>query len=89
MIENNEIKINVIPLIVLFLINTLNSLWSVDVILIHKKFHRDGINQNIDGISIIPNTVLNQFKEIPDLVDGSNDENKFVIIFNLIYIFFF
>lgn len=80
--ENNEIKIKVVPFILLILRRILNSLCKVDVILIHMKLIREGINQNIVGKNISPNKDLIQFKDKLVLVDGSNVENKFVIIFN-------
>jgi len=46
--------------------------------------YREGKNQYIDGIINNPINVLNQFNEILKIADeGSNTENKFVIIFNL------
>lgn len=80
MIENREIKINVLPLI--FVPNKiLNSLCKIIIILIHKKFHRDGISQYIEGINNNPRKVLSQFNE-KIFVEGSKELNKFVIIFN-------
>lgn len=62
----------------------LNSLWRVNKILFQKIWYREGINQYIEGIIKIPKKVLNQFSErLKILEEGSNTENKFVIIFNL------
>ena len=80
--ENSEIKIRVLPFILLIFNNTLNSLWRVEVIFTHAKLIRDGISQNIDGRKIIPRVTLNQFNDKFVLVAGSNVENRFVIIFN-------
>jgi hypothetical protein len=44
-IENSEIKIRVDPFIFLIFNKILNSLWSLDVILIHIILYREGINQ--------------------------------------------
>ena len=47
-------------------------------------WYRDGINQYIDGIINKPIKVLNQFKDKLNIeVEGSNTENKFVIIFKI------
>lgn len=78
--ENKEIKIKVLPLILL-LRRILNSLWRVVDVLIQSMFHRDGINQNIGGIKRSPNIVLNQFNE-KILEDGSNELNKLAITFS-------
>lgn len=85
--ENNEIKINVLPLYGEF-IRILNSMCSLLIISIHKRFNRDGINQNIDGINIKPINVLVQFNDkLKVEVAGSNTENRLVIIFNLLNFF--
>lgn len=81
---NNEMNINVLPFILLIFIRVLNSLFNIEVILIHIKFIRDGINQNIDGINISPKIDLIQFNDKFDLEDGSKIENKLVIIFNFL-----
>lgn len=83
-IENKLINRNVLPLNLLFPKRFLNSLCKVKVIIVHKKVIRDGINQKDSGKIIKPKNVLSQFKDklkIDD--DGSNTENKFIIIFNL------
>lgn len=84
--ENSEIKINVVPFILLILSKILNSLCRVEVILIHIKLIREGINQNIVGKKIKPSIDLNQFNEKFVLVEGSNVENRFVIISSLFYL---
>ena len=81
-IENNEIKINVLPLELILPIKILNSLCKVIIILIQIKVKREGINQYIEGIIKMPIKVLNQFRESLKLVVGSKEENKFAIIFN-------
>jgi hypothetical protein len=62
----------------------LNSLCRVNKILFQIKEYRDGINQNAVGIKVKPRIVLIQLRDkFITLVEGSNTENKFVIIFNL------
>ena len=83
-IANKLIKIKVLPLNPLFPNSVLNSLCSVIIIIFHKNINREGINQNDTGIIKNPINVLNQFNENEKIeVDGSNTENKFIIIFNL------
>lgn len=66
----------------------MNSLWRVNKILFQKIWYREGINQYIDGIIKIPKKVLSQFNDkLKILEEGSNTENKFVIIFNLMNLF--
>jgi hypothetical protein len=49
---------------------------------------RDGISHILIGINKIPINVLVRLIDIfIILVDGSNTENKFVIIFSLIFLF--
>lgn len=60
----------------------LNSLWSVDVILIHKILGREGISQNIGGIINSPTKVLSQLIDEFQFVEGSKDEKRFAIIFS-------
>ncbi len=80
-IENKAINIKVLPLN-FELIRILNSLWSLIIIWAQIKLNREGINQNIDGINKIPKKVLNQFNDKFNIeVEGSNTENKLVIIF--------
>jgi len=80
--ENSEMKIKVDPFILFTFNRILNSLCSVEAILIHIKLIRDGNNQNIVGRKINPRIDLNQFNERLVLVEGSNVENRFVIIFS-------
>lgn len=80
---NSDVIIKVIPLEGLFPVRTLNSEWSVIIILFHIKINRGGINQNLIGKNNNPIIVLNQLNEIfSQLVDGSKTENKLAIIFN-------
>lgn len=61
----------------------LNSLLRVTKIEFHKIWCREGISQNIGGIKIKPKKVLIQFKDKLKMLDeGSNTENRLVIIFN-------
>jgi len=62
----------------------LNSKCKIKKILFQNIEIREGRNQNIIGKNIIPNIVLNQFKEkLKIFVEGSKIENKFIIIFKL------
>lgn len=81
-IENREIKIRVLPLIVLFLIRILNSLWRTRITLFHKNEYRDGISQYEVGINKIPKNVLSQLSDNLNIAVGSKEEKRFVIIFN-------
>lgn len=81
---NKEIKINVLPLCPVGPNKVLNSLWRVIKILFQIIWYRDGINQKEQGINKRPIKVLNQFNDrLKIVVEGSNTENKLVIIFNL------
>lgn len=83
-IENNEINKKVLPWCLFSPNKVLNSLFNVKVILFHKIWYREGINQKVIGINIIPKIVLIQFNEkFIIVVEGSNTENKLVIIFSL------
>lgn len=83
-IENREQKISVLPFHWGALIKILNSLWIADITEIQMKFHREGISQKRGGIIIIIINDLAQFNEKVDelKVEGSNEENRFAIIFN-------
>jgi hypothetical protein len=75
-------NINVLPLI-LSPRRVLNSLWSFINNVFHIIVCRDGINHILMGINIIPMNVLVQLIDVfIILVDGSNTENRFVIIFS-------
>jgi hypothetical protein len=66
--------------------SVLNSLCNVIRILFQIIWYREGINQKEHGINSSPIKVLSQFKDkLKIVVEGSNTENKFVIIFNLEY----
>lgn len=82
--ENSEIKIKVLPLWLKVPNKVLNSVCKVLIILIQININRDGINQKEIGIISNPKNVLIQFNDkLKILVDGSNVENKLVIIFNI------
>ena len=82
--ENNEIKIKVDPLWPEGPNNVLNSLCKVKIILFHKIWCREGINQYVVGINNSPiNTLIQLILKLKILDEGSNTENKLVIIFNL------
>lgn len=56
----------------------------------HKVLIREGKIQKIIGININPIKVLNQFNDKFKIeVEGSNMENKFVIIFKLIFYWYY
>jgi hypothetical protein len=84
-IENNEMKIRVLPLLLLFSPRSvLNSLCSFFNNKFHIRYCREGINHILVGSNISPITVLIQLRgALWILVDGSNTENKFLIIFSL------
>lgn len=81
-VENSVIKINVLPSLIFK--RFLNSKCKFLMIVIHKILIREGISQNICGIKIIIIVDLNQLRE-KIWVLGSNVENRFVIIFNLLF----
>ena len=82
-IENRDTKMNVLPLWFESFNRVLNSLWRVNKILFQIMLYRDGIIQYIDGIISNPINVLSQFNErLKILEEGSNTENKLVIIFS-------
>jgi hypothetical protein len=83
--ENKDTNKNVLPLLI-FLVprRVLNSLCNFVEIRFHIIGYRDGINHNLVGININPKKVLTQFSDkLRFLVEGSNTENKFLIIFSL------
>jgi len=80
-----NIKVNPLEL---FFNKFLNSLCNFKLILFHSNLVRDGMNQNIGGMIINPIIVLVQFKDIFQFDEGSKDENKFIIIFNLTFLIF-
>lgn len=84
--ENNDTNKKVLPLLIFFPPSkVLNSLCSFVNSVFHRVEYRDGINHILVGISSSPRKVLTQFKDkLKFLVDGSNTENRFLIIFNLI-----
>lgn len=83
-----EMKMNVVPLNELGPNNVLNSLCRVKFSLFQIMLIRDGVSQNNDGINNNPRNVLVQFNDkLKMLVDGSNVENRFVIIFKLSFLF--
>lgn len=62
----------------------LNSLWSVDVILLQTREYREGNSQYAEGNKRIPKKVLNQLRDrFIILLEGSKTEKRFVITFNL------
>lgn len=85
--EKREINIKVLPLWPLGPNKVLNSLWRVIKIEFQIIWNRFGISQYIEGIIKSPKNVLDQFKDkFKIVVDGSNTENRLVIIFNLFWI---
>lgn len=85
--ENKEMNRKVLPLLALFSPKrVLNSLCSFVNNVFHSSGYREGINHILIGIRVNPRKVLSQFKDrLRLLVDGSNTENKFLIIFRLIF----
>jgi hypothetical protein len=83
--ENSEMKINVLPFSFLP-IRFLNSLCSFVSRIFHSIVYRDGVNHIVIGINITPRNVLVQLiDKLVGLVDGSNTENRFLIIFSLFF----
>jgi hypothetical protein len=81
--ENNEMKINVLPFSFLP-IRFFNSLCNFVSRVFHSIVYRDGVNHILIGINITPRNVLIQLiDKFVGLVDGSNTENRFLIIFSL------
>jgi hypothetical protein len=62
--------------------SVLNSLWSFINSIFHAIVCREGINHIVIGRNMIPRNVLVQLIDIfIILVDGSNTENRFTVIF--------
>jgi hypothetical protein len=78
--EKIDTKMKVLPF--LLLKRFLNSLCNLE----RSKFHivkwRDGISHILVGINSNPKSVLVQLRGKLTLVDGSNTENSFLIIFS-------
>lgn len=80
---NKDVKI-IVVLDCLGVSKALNSLCTPSMILFHNKDHREGIIQYTKGINNKPRKVESQFKgRLVKDEEGSNTENKFVIIFSL------
>lgn len=82
---NRDTKNNVLPLDLSSLISVLNSLCRIMVNLIQNILIRDGISQYIGGTSKNPMKILIQFIDKPRLVEGSKVENRFAIIFRILF----
>lgn len=80
--KNILIKIKVDPWDLLFWINVFISLWIIIINLKYNILNREGINQKEYGIKSKMINDLVQFKENM-IVEGSKEENKFVIIFKM------
>ena len=81
---NKETKIKDLPPCPVGPNRVLNSLCKVNKILFQIIWYREGINQKVLGINNSPINVLSQFNErLKIVVEGSNTENKLVIIFSL------
>lgn len=70
-----------VKLFFLLLIIVLNSLCSNFIIMAYKIFKLLGINQYSEGMNIIIIKMDIQFIDVLKLEEGSNIENKLVIIF--------
>jgi hypothetical protein len=91
-IVNREMNMNVLPLCWAGPNRVLNSLCRVSMVLFHITVCREGVSQNMGGTRISPINVLVQFRDIFKILDeGSNTENRFLIIFSLLiwYLEFF
>lgn len=82
---NRKSLINIIIFRAEYLRIALNSLIKDLNIIFQNIMNRDGINQYWNGKIKIINLILIQFIDNFILVEGSKIENKFVIIFNFIY----
>lgn len=87
-IENNDVNIRVLPLLVFFVSRSvLSSSCIFFIVLFHAVLFRDGIVHILVGMVINPSIVLNQFIDVLNIfVDGSNTENRFLIIFSLFFL---
>lgn len=86
--DKSVIRKIVLPWDVLLLIRILNSLCKINIILFQRILDREGIKKKRGGMNSIPMTVLIQFIERLKLVEGSNDENRFIIIFRFLVFFY-
>lgn len=82
---NSVIKIIVDPWFEVGPKSILNSMWSFRKILLIIEVCLFLITQKLGTIIIINKRDLNQFNEILKFADGSNTENRLVIIFKRIY----
>lgn len=73
-------------LIDFFLKIELNSFFIIFIIKINIKFIREGIVQKLKGIRMIGRVIIIQLRARFFDVEGSNDENRFVIIFIRVYL---
>jgi hypothetical protein len=87
-IENNDVNISVLPLLIFFVPRSvLSSSCIFFIVLFHAALFRDGIIHILVGMINSPNIVLNQFIDVLNMfVDGSNTENRFLIIFSLFFL---
>lgn len=69
-----------------YLIIILNSLIKNLKIIFQNIINREGISQNWNGNIKIIKPILSQFIDSLILVEGSKIENRFIIIFNFIYV---
>lgn len=69
-----------------YLIIILNSLIKNLKIIFQNIINREGISQNWNGKIKIIKPILSQFIDSLILVEGSKIENRFIIIFNFIYV---
>jgi hypothetical protein len=83
--ENKDTNRKVLPWLVFFPPKrALNSLCSFVNNVFHNNGYREGINHILIGMRASPRKVLIQFKDkLKLLVEGSNTENRFLIIFRL------
>jgi len=85
--ENNEIKINEDPNFPCGNSKVLNWSCKININLNQNIWVREGINQKDKGIINNPRNVLIQFNDKLKIEEeGSNEENKLVIIFKLEYL---
>lgn len=87
-IRNREVKMNEFPLLMLLFLEIVFISWCILFIrILIVMLLRDGISHILVGISINPMIVLVQFNgRLLISVVGSKIENRFLIIFSLLYL---
>ena len=82
---NRKILIKIIEKNWLLGIITVASLWIVTPNFLTKRLILDSFTQNLNPIKDKTKNILSQFKEIIELVEGSKEENRLVIMFIVLH----